>query len=80
MKKFLFFLFIFSSYIAFSSQEKPELATSGKNNVKKEKKGINSNENNTPQLLNSIRKNYNQTNQNNNAEPKPTLMEKKLND
>ena len=80
MKKSFFVILIFSSFLAFSGQEKPELATSGKKNIKKENKSTNSNENNTPQLLISDRKNNNQTNQNNNAEPKPALMEKKSND
>mgnify|MGYP005841389663 CR=1 FL=1 len=80
MKNGLFVIFIFSSLIAFSGQEKPELATSCKKTIKKEKKFINSNENNTPQLLISDRKSNYQTNTNDNKEPKPALMEKKSND
>ncbi|MFN4234146.1 MAG: hypothetical protein ACK4IK_05010 [Bacteroidia bacterium] len=80
MKKGFLVLLFFSSFLAYSGQEKPELATSGKKTIKKEKKSINSNENNTPQLFISDRKSNNQTNTNDNAEPKPALMEKKSND
>jgi Sec-independent protein translocase protein TatA len=80
MKKVFFILFISSSLMVFSGQEKPELATSSKKTIKTEKKNINSNESNTPQLSISNRKKDNQTNPNNNAEPKPALMEKKSND
>jgi hypothetical protein len=65
--------------MVFSGQEKPELSTSGKNTSKKEKKETNLNEKNTPQLLISDKKNNIPTNQNN-AEPKPAVMEKKSND
>jgi hypothetical protein len=65
--------------MVFSGQEKPELSTSAKKTSKKEKKETNLNEKNTPQLLISDKKNNIPTNQNN-AEPKPAVMEKKSND
>lgn len=77
MNKLFFVIFILTMLTAFSSQEKPELVSSGIKTIKKEKKRTISNENNTPQLLISDRK---KTDKISNEEPKPALMEKKAND
>jgi hypothetical protein len=79
MKRVFLNIFIFSHLMVFSGQEKPELSNSAKKTSNKEKKETKLNEINTPQLLISDKK-YNIQNNQNNAVPKPAVMEKKPND